>query len=61
MPNGPEWIDVYRKIQDAGKAVHIDIEAKYVKELAKKLDVSFLYIVTRIESVQEAKELFEWR
>ncbi len=56
-PNGPEWMDLYKQIQEAGRIVDITVQPEYVKELASKLDPSLLCIHTSCESVTDAEEL----
>jgi len=55
--NGPEWIDLYRTIQQAGKIVHVTVEAKDVEPLVRALDPGLLCLDTWCDSAREAEEL----
>lgn len=56
-PNGPDHIELYRKIQAAGKIVHINVPAENVEPLCKALDPGLLMLETRCESVRDADDL----
>ena len=56
-PNGPAYIEFYKKIQAAGKIVHIQLPAANVEPLCKALDPALLMMDTRCKSVKEADEL----
>lgn len=58
-PNGPAHIELYKKIQDAGKIVHIYVPAENIEPLAKTLDPARLLIETNCNTPQEADELLE--
>jgi len=55
--NGPAYLDLYRKIQAAGKIVHIQLPAENVEPLCKALDPALLMMQTGCQSVREADEL----
>lgn len=56
-PNGPAWLDLYRRIQHAGKIVHIQVFPGDVEELVRHLDPGLLCLETSCSSVAEADEL----
>jgi hypothetical protein len=56
-PNGPEWMDVYRQIQDAGKIVDISMAPGNAEEVIKELDPSLLCIHTSCPTIQEGEDL----
>ena len=55
--NGPAWLDLYRKIQRAGKIVHITVEAKDIEPLVRALDPGLLCLDTWCNTRQEADDL----
>ena len=55
--NGPEHMDLYRKIQAAGKIVHVALPSENVEPLARQLDPGRLCLHTACRSVREADEL----
>lgn len=58
--NGQVWMDVYKKIQDAGKIVHIHIAAGEIEPLVRELDPGLLCMqVGGCRSPQEARDLLE--
>ena len=56
-PNGVEHLEFYRKIQAAGKIVHIQAPKAQVLALAKALDPSLLCIDTSCSSPREGEDL----
>ena len=56
-PNGPEWMDVYRQIQDAGKIVDISMAPGNAEGVIKELDPSLLCIHTSCPTIQEGEDL----
>jgi hypothetical protein len=58
-PNGPEWIDLYRRIQDAGRVVMAGIRPQDAEEVVKALDPARLCLQVRAGSEKEAKEFIE--
>lgn len=56
-PNGPAHLDLYRKIQAAGKIVHIQVPSDNVEALCRALDPARLCIDTRCDSGREADAL----
>ena len=55
--NGPAHLDLYRRIQKAGKIVHIQVPACNIEPLVKSLDPGLLCIDTWCGSIREGKEL----
>jgi len=56
-PNGPAYLELYKKIQAAGKIVHIELPAENVEPLCKALDPARLMMQTGCQSIREADEL----
>ena len=56
-PNGPAYLEFYKKIQAAGKIVHIALPAENVEPLCKALDPALLMMQTGCKSIREADEL----
>jgi hypothetical protein len=56
-PNGPAHLDLYRKIQAAGKIVHIELPPQNIEPLARELDPGLICFHTSCNNVQEADEL----
>jgi hypothetical protein len=56
-PNGPEHLDFYRRIQAAGRIVHIAVEPAQVEPLCRELDPSRLMLTTSCGSPQEGRQL----
>ncbi len=56
-PNGPAYLDLYRRIQAAGKIVHIGVPKENVEPLARALDPARLCLDVTCENVQEADDL----
>ncbi|OPZ86089.1 MAG: hypothetical protein BWY76_01107 [bacterium ADurb.Bin429] len=56
-PNGPDWLDLYRRIQHAGIIVHIQVAPANVEPLVKALDPTLLCLDTQCGSVDEAEML----
>ena len=57
-PNGPHWMDLYRRIQTAGKIVHASTPVENVEPLVRELDPRLLCIeVSGCESPEQADEL----
>lgn len=57
--NGPEYMDLYRKIQAAGKIVHIQTPAQNIEPLCRELDPGLLCIDTRCRSPKDADDLLD--
>ena len=55
--NGPVYLDLYRRIQKAGKIVHIDLPRENVLPLVRELDPNLLVLKTWCPTPQEADEL----
>ena len=58
-PNGPDWLDLYRQIQAAGKIVHVSLAAEHVEPLVKNLDPNRLVLQTGCGSPEDADRLLE--
>jgi hypothetical protein len=56
-PNGPAYLDLYRKIQVAGRIVHINLPAGNVEPLVRELDPGLLCLHVHCQKEQEAEEL----
>jgi hypothetical protein len=56
-PNGIQHVDFYRRIQEAGKIVHISVRADQVEPLCRALDPSRLMLATGCASVEEGRRL----
>ncbi len=56
-PNGPEWLDLYRRIQAAGVIVHVQVSPEQVEPLIRNLDPGLLCLDTWCGSIAEADEL----
>lgn len=55
--NGPAHLDLYKKIQAAGKIVHISVPVGNIEPLVKQLDPRLLCINTGCENPRQADEL----
>ena len=57
-PNGPEFLDFYRQVQDSGRILHLHTPPlENIEFLVKKLDPNLLFIPALCEGVQQADEL----
>lgn len=56
-PNGVAHLDFYRRIQDAGRIVHITVEPDQVEPLCRALDPSRLMLSTHCDSPEEGRRL----
>lgn len=56
-PNGEGHLDLYREIQEAGRIVHVQVDAKQVEPLVRGLDPSLLMLQVMCASVEEGTEL----
>lgn len=56
-PNGPAHLEFYKKIQAAGRIVHIQLPAENIEPLCKALDPALLMMETNCQSIREADEL----
>lgn len=57
QPAAVEWTDLLRRIQDAGKLVHISLAAKDVPRALDELRPEGLFLATGCGSVEEADDL----
>lgn len=55
--NGPEWMDVYKRIQAAGKIVHIELPPGNIEPLMEALDPGRICFQTWCRNVAEAEQL----
>ncbi len=55
--NGPEHLDFYRTVQNAGKIVHIQLPKENVEPLLKALDPALLMLDTYCRTVEEGEAL----
>ncbi len=58
-PNGPEHLDFYRQVQQAGRIVHISLPSENVDALAGKLDPRLLMLDTWCASEAEGRALLK--
>lgn len=60
--NGPilRWIPLLKKIQSAGKLIHIAVEPWAIEPLLKEISPKGLMLVTYCSSEQEARDLLSW-
>ncbi|MBU4200382.1 MAG: hypothetical protein KKG09_10145 [Verrucomicrobia bacterium] len=56
-PNGPAYLSLYKRIQAAGKIVHIQLPAENVEPLVMALDPALLCLDTHCANVREADNL----
>lgn len=59
-PTAPYWIDVYKKIQDAGKINYIYPSPEEVPMLLEHLRPEGVFYLVHCETPKEAEELFEF-
>ena len=57
QPPVVEWIPMYRRIQKAGKLLHLHGEARYAERVLRALKPEGLMYVTWCETQAEAEEL----
>ncbi len=58
-PNGPAHMDFYRRVQGAGKIVHIELPKENVERVVRELDPSLLMLKTRCGSPEEGEGLLK--
>ena len=56
-PNGPAHLDLYRRIQEAGRIVHIQVEPDRVEPLCRELDPSRLMLSVSCSSPEDGRRL----
>lgn len=54
---GPAHLDLYRKVQAAGKIVHIELCPEDVEPLVRELDPRLLMLSTRCSSIRKGEAL----
>lgn len=57
--NGPAHLDMYRRVQAAGKIVHIELPASNIEPLVRELDPALLMLHTGTPSRSEGERLLE--
>lgn len=55
----PYWDPTYRKILDAGKGIHVQMDASLIRDFLKRLGRKGVFVTTRTSTVQEGKELVD--
>ncbi len=58
-PNGPGHLEMYRRIQAAGRIVHIELPSGNVEPLLRELDPGRLLLLTGCDSRQKGERLLE--
>ncbi len=58
-PNGPAYLDLYRRIQAAGKIVHINLPAENIEPLVKALNPARVCFDTGCASIAAAEDLLK--
>jgi hypothetical protein len=58
-PNGPAYLDLYRRIQQAGRIVHVSVPVEHVEPLCRSLDPGLLCLETSCPSATAAAELLQ--
>lgn len=58
-PNGPGHLDFYRRVQAAGKIVHVYVPKAHVEPLVKALDPALLMLQTSCDTVDEGERLLQ--
>lgn len=59
QPTAAHWLDVLHRIQDAGKAIHIEVYPEDVPVLVKELRPQGLLMNLAAGTPAQARELFE--
>ena len=58
-PNGSRHLEMYKRIQAAGKIVHIDLAGQRVEPLVRELDAALLMLDTWCPSRDDGERLLE--
>lgn len=58
-PNGPGHLEMYRRIQAAGKTIHIELPMQHVEPLVRELDPGLLLLQTWCPSRADGERLLE--
>lgn len=58
-PNGPGHLEMYRRIQAAGRIVHIQVPAQHVEPLVRALDPALLMLDTWVNAPAAGERLLE--
>ena len=56
-PNGPHWLDLYRRVQAAGRCLDLSVPAEHVEYLVRHLNPEGLVLRTWVDSYDKADEL----
>lgn len=57
--NGPDHLEMYRRVQAAGKIVHIELPWQYVEPLCRQLDPALLMLQTHVPSRDQGERLLQ--
>lgn len=58
-PNGPEHLNFYKRVQDAGKIIHIRVPKENIEPVVRNLDPALLMLKTACASPEEGNELLK--
>ena len=58
-PNGPAHMEMYKRVQAAGKIIHIEVPAESVEPMVRELDPTLLMLHTQVPSRAEGERLLE--
>ena len=58
-PNGPAHLEMYKRVQAAGKIVHIEVPAAHVEPMVRELDPAFLMLHTHVPSRADGERLLD--
>ncbi len=58
-PNGPDHMAMYKRVQAAGKIVHIQVPVQHVEPLVRELDPALLMLETWVSARAEGEQLLE--
>ena len=58
-PNGPDHLEMYQRVQAAGKILHLSLPAAHVEPLVRALDPGLLLLDTGCASADEGRRLLE--
>lgn len=58
-PNGPHWMDLYRRVQEAGRCLEISVPPEHVEYAIRRLRPQGLLVRTKANTPEEADELVD--
>ncbi len=58
-PNGPHWLDLYRRVQAAGRCLDLTAPAEHVEFLIRRLRPEGLILRARVDTPEQADELVD--